>query len=283
MSIENQTDNMSLTSNYLETIPKEDRFFIDTINGRLDNIVASDVDIHVKDTYGRTGLQCAAVSGNLDIVKHLVSKGINIHDGSLRIAASKYHTDIVMYLHEQGADIESVNTCNESALFSSLINIEPYKDNGFKQAECAVYLMRQGADLKLTNQHKVSVEKLLKANNAIDNICAYLIETDANLDECFMSVESILTTAICHNNTDVLKKLISAGIDVNTNNETTPLMLAVAKKSFDSAELLVNASADIHRKNKKGLTALDILRGTKGVPVKLVELIESRDYTDIST
>ena len=58
----------------------------------------------------------ASINGHLDVVKHLVDNGVDIHimdNIPLRLASTYDHLDIVKYLIENGADIHA---CNDSAL-----------------------------------------------------------------------------------------------------------------------------------------------------------------------
>ena len=54
----------------------------------------------------------ASKSGNLDLVKELISKGADIHVGydlALRWASENGHLEVVKFLVREGADIHAVN------------------------------------------------------------------------------------------------------------------------------------------------------------------------------
>jgi len=144
------------------------------LSGDISSMELNEGTINDNDSYGRTALKCASVSGNLKTVKHLISLGANINDGSLRTAAFYCHLDIVMYLYEKGADIESRNTCGESALFSALINPSDNED----QAKIIEFLIKNGADIHLKNKFNVTPFKQLKAT--FNNLFKYYFSIEKN-------------------------------------------------------------------------------------------------------
>jgi len=62
-------------------------------------------------------------------------------------------------------------------------------------------------------------------------------------------------------NTDVIRRLLSAGADVNTSLDdgTTILMESISSLNLNNIKLLVSSGADRFRKNRAGDTALTIL------------------------
>ena len=78
--------------------------------GQLDivkHLIENGADIHVNND---RALRCAINNNHLDVVKHLVECGADIHacnDQALRWASSNGHLDIVKYLIECDADIHA--------------------------------------------------------------------------------------------------------------------------------------------------------------------------------
>lgn len=81
-------------------------------NGNLDivkHLVASGTDIHECNNYA---IGWASANGHLEIVKYLVSIGVNIHtcnEYALRLASSNGYLKVVKYLIYVGADIDKID------------------------------------------------------------------------------------------------------------------------------------------------------------------------------
>ncbi|SNZ14022.1 Ankyrin repeat [Terribacillus aidingensis] len=93
-----------------------------------------------------TWLHIAAKKGQLEIVKYLVSKGIDINakggtfDASaLNLAAGAGHLEIVKYLIENGAELD-VSLAKRNPLFGAI-------NGGHK--ETAEYLIEKGIDISI--------------------------------------------------------------------------------------------------------------------------------------
>jgi len=66
-------------------------------------------------------------------------------------------------------------------------------------------------------------------------------------------------TAILNNNLDVVNQYIAAGIDINKVEQmsgSTPLITAATFGKTEIVEALIDAKADLNRKNNEGATAL---------------------------
>ena len=106
-------------------------------------------------------LENASREGHLEIVKYLLSQGIDINmkasgvhgvasDTALMIASGSGHLEIVQYLVEQGAGINITNCIEETALMWA-------SENG--HLEVVKYLVEKGADMNV-------VQSLLDGGNA---------------------------------------------------------------------------------------------------------------------
>ncbi len=115
-----------------------------------------------------TYLSIPTIHGYLDIVKYLVSEGINIDaekEELLSVAAENGNIDIIKYLVSLGADI---HIFGEQALNRAA------KAN---QIETVKYLVSQGADLNGINQ--ITISHLINTKNI--NMLRYIIETAAGV------------------------------------------------------------------------------------------------------
>ena len=69
-----------------------------------------------------------------------------------------------------------------------------------------------------------------------------------------------LHNASSANKTDVIKRLLQAGadVDIKSNTWNSPLMQATTSGSVEAARLLLENGADINLKNKNKITPLDM-------------------------
>jgi ankyrin repeat protein len=89
----------------------EDWFQSACRNGHLEVVkylVSLGVDIHVWEEYG---FRWACMNGHLEVVKYLVSLGVNIHtmeEWGFRLACQNGHLEVVKYLVSLGVDIHAM-------------------------------------------------------------------------------------------------------------------------------------------------------------------------------
>lgn len=94
---------------------------LDTIKSQLDG----GRDIESRDIAGQTALMYAAESGQMEVVKYLVSRGADVNaktkllglGTALIYAASANRYEVVEYLIENGADVNATTQNEETALF----------------------------------------------------------------------------------------------------------------------------------------------------------------------
>jgi hypothetical protein len=86
------------------------------------------INVNVKDVYGRTPLHYAAENGHIEITFLLLQNGAEVNVKSnygntpLHWAATQGHVDILHLLVENGADLEAQNNYGERALHSAAYN-----------------------------------------------------------------------------------------------------------------------------------------------------------------
>lgn len=172
-------------------------------------------DINAKNEYGWTALTYASDEGHLNMVKYLVDNGADIDSEALTVTRN---LEIFEYLLEKGnVDINSVGYLGMTAL--SLSSIEEGDLEMFK------YLLKKGADVNVKND---------------DGSTALMI-------------------ASLYGNLEMVKYLIENGADINAkdNDGSTALIYASKWANLEEVEYLVKNGTDINIKDIEGKTALD--------------------------
>lgn len=87
--------------------------------------------------------------------------------------------------------------------------------------------------------------------------------------------DPLLTVAVAQGFYDIAKILIDAGADVNKKNNvgTTPLMEAAITGGTECAKLLIDAGADLSLRDNKGFTALELAK-MHGAGEEMVRLLK---------
>jgi len=212
-------------------------------NGELDSIksiVSKDRrKLYEEDHKGRNPLHSAVIGGQLDVVKYLVSQGLdanakdNYGDTPLHIAVSRYKIKIVEYLASQSVKLDSKDNDGRTPLHWA---------SEFSSTKIVKILVSQGAHV-----------------NAIDN-----------------NGDSPIHLAAEQGGVEIIKYLVLHEADVNAvdNLGNTPLHNIVgsywrkSKEKLGIVKLLVSKGADITKKNKNDRTAFDLAREKEYVTIE---------------
>lgn len=213
-------------------------------------------------------LTCACENGKLDIVKHLVSKGVNVNEEdtvSLKYACEYGHIQIVDFLIKNNANINDslgiVVACEKG--FIDIVKL--LIDNGAKIEECLKYACKSG-NLNLVKYLIEQKEVDVNEDNTLSlcyackynyiEIVKYLIEKNANIDDSYAMINACL-----HGYDDIVQLLIDNGGDVNIEffNEWYeeiyyPITYAVENNHLSTVELLIKHNANIHIDDESSLS-----------------------------
>lgn len=190
-------------------------------------------------------LHKAAAEGDIDQVKSLISKGINIDSldnaddpaTPLHQAVIAGHRDVVEVLLSHGARIDAL----DNRAFTPL----------HRAAECghtdiAMLLINKGADIN--RRDSLSASALHHASMKCHReVAALLIAKNANVNAKDAYGDTPLHCAAEAGHKDIVELLIAKGADVNAENDDgqTPINLAVIQNRKDIVELLVEKEAEI--------------------------------------
>lgn len=261
------------------------------INFLLDQI---GVDLDAKNVLGQTPLHIAAMNGQLDNLKLLISKGANPKDTDryqnnlLHIAAKANQSKVIEHLLDKAyIDIDEKNSFDKTPLFYSneyrsakaLIDkgakLSELPDDGTKLTQIAAHQKnKEFIELLLNNNPKIKSK--VPIFHYIDKkdleFAKFLLDKgfDINLVDHFRN--SALFDAVFMNGAqDFAEFLLKNGIDPNLQNKNgdTALHSAAFFTKVDNIELLLKYGASPNIKNNKGLTPLDVIKNqTPHLPPK---------------
>ena len=230
-------------------------------NGSLDlvkHFVSKGVDVNLVDGYKRTLLHNAVITNKFDIVEYLVNaEGININaqDNSLYTpllyAVEKKQTNIAELLIKKLAEKDSTGNA---------LNIMGRSKN-------------QNISIDKTPLYEAS------QNGSLD-IVKLLAENGADLNKKASNGISPIDIAFQNDHLDIMKYLIEQGADINLidNNGMSLISKIIVKNSKDSVDLvdyLIEKGSKINRQSNDGWTPLHeaVQAGNK----KMVQLLLDHD------
>jgi len=254
-----------------------------------------------------TPLTIASYAGYLDMVKYLLTKGVNIesknkwNNNALMNAALTGYVEIGKLLIEHGANIEVHGSENYTPLQTAL---------AYNNPDFALMLLNNGAKVKTTDFIdqppiilaswygnpqiiKTLVEKgsdinyaASDNNSVLHNVCSngniesidYLIQKGANVNLVNADGELPLHIVTTQNNSDAVKLLVKKTTTLNLKNKNfgnTALLLAAINGDLKSTQYLIEAGADANITNNEGLKPVEC--AAKYGYVKLADYYSSKN------
>jgi ankyrin repeat protein len=183
--------------------------------GPINLIEVTDMADNYHD-HDNTILYGAAASGNLEMVKVLLTEGLDVNakDSSnnslLHFAAINNHLETIILLLQSGIDVNAKNNYGDSAL---------HGPTAYGYKEVVQILLAQGVDVNAKN----------KEGNAA------------------------LHVAAAYRQVEIIKILLNAGADIHAKNQdgNSPLHLAVCKCQDRVAEILIERGAKTDTQHKQ--------------------------------
>ncbi|KAH7151539.1 ankyrin repeat-containing domain protein [Fusarium sp. MPI-SDFR-AT-0072] len=222
---------------------------------------------------GWTALGCAAHEGQLDTVRVLLIRGADMDirmdvgfgvlpgDGSaINWAACGGYLDVVKILLEKGA---KSNICAKRPVFLGTGGTPITMAAGKGHLEVVRYLLENGCDDDSVDGIPGWDAFIVACERGQPNIIKYLVdEKELNVDRNGSNGVTPLITAAQSQQTAAMEYLVNRGarIDAVDNDGSTALLHAVMKKRVGAVEWLVKRGADSRKKNKKGVSPLNLAR-----------------------
>jgi ankyrin repeat protein len=196
----------------------------------------------------------AADKGQLDIVKFLVKRGVDVDaktvDGvtPLMYASQNGDIEIMEYLISKGADVNATPFNNVTPLIGAV------RTGHYEAAEM---LLEAGA--KVDAKDELALTSLMHAS-AYDSpeVADLLIEKGADMEAGDWFGTRPLMMAVYYDCHETAQVLIKRGADLNAQDTFgfTALMIAAQHADYDMAWLLLEKGADPRLQNKGGLHAI---------------------------
>lgn len=215
-------------------------------------------DVNYSRRYGETPLMIASEKGNIEVTKLLLARGAEVNSEgplgitSLIFAIKNNHSEIVRLLLENGANpnkgyeefIGDDETLGSNALESAVGKFAQGKGN----INIIKLLLEKGATID-SGILGLSISQTNKEKQNI--LIKLLLENGADKD-------MVLSSAVGGDSVDIVKMVISQGVDINKKSDGgySPLMKASVNGYHGMVKLLLDNGADIHAVNDSGETVL---------------------------
>jgi ankyrin repeat protein len=220
-------------------------------------------------------LRDAIYENNINKVKELVNKGININlpvrekhfDPAfpplyltpLKSAALQGNDEIVKFLLDKGALVNPKDKDNDSDGQPMLMCV--------KKISTLKILIESGAKIDDTDNWgntSLKIAAHLNYKDAVTTLISYGARPNIKGEEG----NTALLEAAMKGNTEIIQILIESGADIDhrNNDGTTALMLAASHDNLESVKLLVNAGANIKVEDLSGKIALDYAQPNPYLP-----------------
>jgi uncharacterized protein len=252
-------------------------------------LISENIDLNVLDSAELTALMSASSSGNLGLVKLLVSAGadpsiLSANSGfALLFAANEGHQEVFNYLYE----LTPQHLCKdaENILEQSLRKSENHHselDQIFLNAvnEGSIDKLREaiklGADFNSKGKQSGESALHFATQREYINMIEILIDIGIDVDTQDDDGNTPLMNAVLLNRIDAVKTLLefNANVEIQNIEGDTALIIDVDfNENPDIAYLLCKHSKNIDVKNNAGFNALELARINKRI--ELIEYLES--------
>lgn len=243
----------------------------------LSELLNRKANVNTQDNHGNTALFYAAKNGNLEAVKILQQAGASIDSANksrvtpLIIAISRKHPEVATFLITKGANLNLQDKNGITALmeaaelnFPDLVKLllshhaDPnIADNlghtalivgATNDSEIIASLLKAGAHVNVACVHgETPINNAAASQSDNERSIQLLLDANAEVNPPAGSLTPLMN-AVSFGNIAIVKKLLSAGANVNAIdvNNSTPLIYTLTSIGYkpETLDLLLNAGAD---------------------------------------
>ena len=225
-------------------------------------------------SWGHIALCGAAESGRLEIVKGLLDAGVNIHSEGvydvLFSAAGSWHElskEILHFLLERGADIDTVDGRNRTALFSAAYS---------QRFDNVRFLVEHGVNINHQDRFGgTALSAAVEVGNL--EIVQYLCEVGAEINLADNTGTTCLLSAAANGFDSIIEILVAYEANIHFMNQRrhSALRNALQKKQIEAARLLIKLGANIDERDHTGTSTLEWAQ-EKGYTFIVEEILQLR-------
>lgn len=211
-------------------------------------------------------LHMAAASGDVEFVKLLIQRGVNLdatgyyYGSALQAAARIGHLELAEVLLNASTNVNLIGGRHETAARAAVTG------GHFQLLEL---LVKQGADINLKADKASTSILQLAIERRNRDIFQYLLQNGVDVHNTSGEGESCLMSACAAKEVEMAAKLIAKGADVNNpvrlqatstvfKIAVTPLLFACSTGSTELVQLLIDNGAEIYNKIENYGTPLQV-------------------------
>lgn len=218
----------------------------------LELLIKKGASVNTEDAEHLTPLYRAIFRGNKEVIEILIVNGANVNvvvnytDCMLCLAARLGNVEVADLLIRKGLNVNFRNAYGQSPLHKA-------SDNG--QIAMTKFLLSNGAEVDAKDSAKRT--PLMVADNF--DVASILVDSGADVNSYSNSGEMPLFHAVSTKNIRTVELLLSKGADSNKYRDqsgSTALMYAALVGATDIAKKLIEAGADVNAIDNNGQTPL---------------------------